>query len=420
MEPKWEETWEEFCSSDEDIAELKELASLLSKMEPVQASPSFQEELKKRLFEQEKADPALKKNLRIGRWARPLFATAAALILVVSLTFFYGDARPGQPGQQDPLFTAREDFASKSMKSGEVLVEEPSGGEKNREKTNEVVVESGSGVEEPTPGQEPGTLDAHGDDPHQDSNPPPIKEETGPVSEQEVESPLPRTQDNLVEEEETIKEEPQFEIWGKQVQLAADIKLPDYYYDAVAGEKDLAPADVKYAWRPGGKFSIAVNGEEKPGLEPKISKKLSEKGFQVEGAYLKINSIQETQKGVFAEVFFKPRKSSADDPHLVVYYEEDKDIISFYCEEKGKPAGTAYYRLLSPAQAFERTKDAKIYASTELLNFSFQVVNLTYYDFPLGDGRQEKLVKLPAYCYTGMETGPEGKEFKLYLPAVAR
>jgi hypothetical protein len=428
MVPGWDESLEEYCTSPEEIEELKGLVSLLSQMEQIQASPSYQQELKMRLLEREKADLALKerkafslsnfKNWRASSWIRPLFATAAAFLLVISLTVFYGDARSGQQGS---LHTAREDFVRKTLPLNEISAEDHSG--KGMEESNEGTVEIGENVDgdkinavEPPPEQSPGA-EVNQDLPQHEHNTSPVQEEIGTPPEQKKETPLPvQSQDNPAEEG-TIKEEPQFEIWGKklQAQLAASVKLPDYYYNVVAGEKDFGLAEAKYDWRPGGKIVIMVNGNDEAGLEADVSKKLSGKGFQVDGAYLKVNSIQETQKGNFAEVFFKSQKCSADDPLLVVYYEEGKDIVSFYCEEKG---GTGYYLLLTPAQAFERSKEAKVYASSELLRFSFQEVNLTYYDFPQGDGRQEKLVKLPAYCFTGMETGPGGKEFKLYLPAV--
>jgi hypothetical protein len=399
----WDESLEKLCSSDEEIKDLKELASLLSGMEPVQPSPSFQSELKSKLLA-EKAGTKARIFPWGGKfWIRPSFAAVAALILVVSLSVFYSAEHPVK---REPLTAAQ-----KELVSNQAELTKPDTGE----------VPDGQGGEEQETGEEEVSWEQVPETEKRGQNElPAVDDDKSVTSGSHEQAPLP-SQGGL-EEGEQLRKEPQFEIWEKQqvLQLAGGVKLPDYYYHAGAGDADLELAEAKHTWRPGGKYVIVLNNGDQHSMESKVTKTLSTKGFQVEGAYLEINDIQETQKGVFAEVFFKPQKSSPDDPVLVVYYEEGKDITAYYYEEKGKTAKPGFYPLLSPSQAFERSKEANIYAASQPLRFSFQEVELTCYDFLLEGSGQQKTVKLPAYCFTGMETTSNGQEFKLYLPAVAQ
>ncbi|RJX27323.1 MAG: hypothetical protein C4554_04420 [Dethiobacter sp.] len=404
---EWDKSVEELCSSPEEIQELKNVAFLLWDMPRPQSSSSFQAELKGRLMEkalleenyvckENKIFQFINKGHKYSRkilLARPLFTAAAAVLLIVSLAVFHnqGQVKPFSPeiaspenpsgievAQNDPA-VEKEPFVSPVDKGP---VEKPSGeGAGNLTGT----------VPERTPTSGPGDQPGATADPGK----PAVTEEP-------------------------LKVAPEFEAWKNQqsFKLAGEIKLPPVYYRV---EKDTAVTveNVSNSWKPRKIVAVSVASEAQiTGTKAWAGEILSNEGFIVrEGDYLEVN-LQETQKGLFVEVFYRPQKSTDNDPTLVLHYQEGTGILSYYYEEEGKAAQPGYYPLLPPAEAFKQVNNLKWYALSQRLDFSFQEVVLTYYDFLLEEDGREKTVKLPAYCFLGMETLHNGGELKLYLPAV--
>ena len=411
---EWDKSIEELCSSQEEIQELKEIASLLQGIPPARASYSFQTELKARLMEKaltgekrvsrgNKLLYLINKSYRYGGAilkAHPLLATAAAVLLVVSLTVFSnrGLVTPVPPGIVSP------------EKPPEIIVAENPNPKDIKPEENTLPVEPGAEVRTPEEGSSddpgageilPETVTTPAD------NPPPA-----------VEKPS----EPPVVTEKPIGEEPEFEALKnlQSYRLAGAVNLPSVYYKA---ERDAAvPAEnVHCSWKP--RKIVASTDPDGAGIfgtEAWVAEDLSNKGFIVrEGDYLRIN-LQETPKDSFAEVFYRPRKGIDNVLTLVLHYQEGAGAgtLSYYYREEGEAGQPGFYPILSPSEAFKQVADLQWYAPLQLLDFSFQEVALTYYDFLLEEDGGPRYVKLPAYRFLGREILSDGGELIIYLPAI--
>jgi hypothetical protein len=405
---EWDKSVEELCSSPEEIQELKKVASLLWDMPRTQSSSSFQAELKERLMEkalfeenyvckENKVLHFINKGYKYSGkvlLARPLFTAAAAVLVIISLAVFY---HQGQVKPYSPEITSPENPPEI------IIVQNP----EDVETEQYIPPVDQDPVEKPS-GESTGTLTETVSErtttPGAGDKPPENKDPTEPVA----------------TEEQPLKDDPEFEAWKNQksFRLAGQINLPPVYYKV---EKDAAvPAEnVSYSWKPRKIVASTVPSEDRIfGTEAWAGEILSNNGFIVrEDDYLETN-LQETQKGLFAEVFYRPQKSAGNVLTLVLHYQDGTGILSYYYKEEGEAVQPGFYPLLSPAEAFKQADSLKWYAPSQRLDFSFQEVVLTYHDFLLEENGQQKTVKLPAYCFLGMETVHNGGELNLYLPAV--
>ncbi len=425
----WDKSIEELCSSKEEAQELKEVASLLRSMPGVRASSSFQAELKARLMEKALSEDmyALEGNkkenkvlhlMNIGyRYggkilkARPLFTAVAAVFVILMMAVFYSQGRVEPPA---PPQIASSENPARSESAPEILVEHRA--ENGEEERNSIPAKPGQQELEDSHGA--GNIVPPEDTPSEKATPP---EET-PVKENPDEDPAgPNVPE--VTETQPLKSDPEFEVWKNRQHfvVAGQINLPPVYYGV---ERDAAlPAErVSCSWTPWKTTPVSKETGESVvfGTEAWAEEILSNNGFIFsDGDYLEIN-LQETQKGLFAEVFYRPQKNAGKALTLVLHCQEGAGILSYYYKEEGEAAKPGYYPLLTPSEAFKQVDTLQWYASSPRLDlsFQFQEVTLTYNDFLLVKNGRQDTVRLPAYCFLGRETNHNGGVLKLFLPAV--
>jgi len=428
---EWDKSIEELCSSKEEVQELKEVASLLRSMPGARSSSSFQAELKAQLME--KALPedmyALEGNkkenkvlhlMNIGyRYggkilkARPLFTAVAAVFVIIMMAVFYNQGRVEPP---IPPQIASSENPAESESPPEMLVGHHA--ESGEEERNIPPAEPGQQESEDSHGT--GNIAPPGDTPPEKTTPP---EET-PIKENPDEDPTgPAVPE--VTETQPLKSDPEFEAWKNRQNfvVAGQINLPPVYYGV---ERDAAlPAKrVNCSWTPWKTTPVSKGPGDTVvfGTEDWAEETLSNNGFIFsDGDYLECN-LQETQKGLFAEVFYRPQKSAGKALTLVLHCQEGAGILSYYYKEEGEAAQPGYYPLLTPSEAFKQADTLQWYASSPRLDlsFQFQEVILTYNDFLLVENGRQDTVRLPAYCFLGREMNHNGGQLKLFLPAVKR
>ena len=148
-------------------------------------------------------------------------------------------------------------------------------------------------------------------------------------------------------ETQPLKNDPEFEVWKNRQNfvVAGQINLPPVYYGV---ERDAAlPAErVNCSWTPRKTIVYRETGEAGVfGTEDWAEEILSNNGFIFsDGDYLECN-LQETQKGLFAEVSYRPQKSAGKALTLVLHCQEGTGILSYYYKEEGEAAQPGYYPL---------------------------------------------------------------------------
>lgn len=408
---EWDKSLEELCSSPEEVQELKKVASLLRDMPDTQPSPAFQAMLRAQLLEKAQLEgksvsPGGKmlflfhKGYKYG-WkllrARSLPAAAAAILLVLSLSLFYGRG-PVEPFPAG--ITSPENLP-------EIIVAD-------NHDPDDIGIEKHSppAEQEPAvkpPGESGDTPGAEGSAPEKTAvpadNPPAVEGSDEPVP----------------PEEEPVKEDPDFEAWKglRSYRLAGAVNLPSVYYGVEQGDATAPAENVRCAWKPRKTvYSANPGGAGVFGTKAWAVEDLSNNGFIVgAGDYIQSN-LYENPKGLFAEVFYRSQKGAGNALTLVLHYQEGTGILAYYCKEDGGAGQPGFYPLLSPAEAFKQADGLKWFAPLPRLDFSFQEVALTYHDFLLEENGQEKTVKLPAYRFLGRETINNGGELVIYLPAI--
>ncbi|MDO9534708.1 MAG: hypothetical protein Q7J85_05105 [Bacillota bacterium] len=382
---EWDKSLEELCSSEQEVQDLKEVASMFCDMQKTESSSSFRDSLKNNLLKNEKVLKIPRRKL----FTRPLFATAAAaaVLVIIALSVF------SNPRQIDPKITSPGDYPPLEIAQVDPLVSEldltPGGEEDTNEQPNVDV--PGNGKIDPVP-EVSKPKDNTSGDPGSSATHTPI--------------------------EDSLKEEPEFEAWRneKSFKLAGNLLLSPVYYNVTAEEGITPSQNVNYNWKPSKTVVATGVAGETVGSKAWARELLLNEGFMPsEADYLRINS-QETQKGLFVEVFYRDLKSSG--LTLVLHFQEGKGILAYYYEDMGEAKEAGFYPILSPSKAFEQAKNLEWFGPTQRLNFSFQEVTLTYHLFTIEENGVEKSIKLPAYCFLGMETFNNGGVLKVYLPAV--
>ncbi len=424
---EWDKTMEDLCSSEKEIQELREVASLLCGMQKAQSSPLFKDNLKARLMEgagtEASGSPGKKSGLfklktfcsrkKNGLLGSPVFSAAAVLLLIVAVTFFYN---------QGPAVYNPEIADPSRPRDPEIYI---SSGGRNAE---EQFPESGGAVIPPAKGE--------------NEDPPPVKDppEENPAGHEgvsipeDLEATAPET--GIVNdpqpvdpagpgkpvsgEEGALKKEPDFEALknGKALALVGKVKPASVYY-GVKKEDRPDPADnTRCLWEPRKKTLSNFRGEGGTiGTETWAMEILLNEGFMVKSADQLQVVPQETQKGIYAEIVYKEQSSDRQNPALVLLFGAEEGIMSYYYQEQGEYAEPGFYRLLSPTQAFKQVQELQWYTSQPRMSFTFQEVSLIYYQFEVEEGGGKKTITLPAYCYVGMSLS-HGDAFKVYVPAV--
>ncbi len=434
----WDKSIEDFCSSEKEIQELQEVASLLCGMQKAQSSPLFRDNLKARLMEksEEEGSATAGKNSRLFKLktllfkknsllGSPVFSAAAVVLLIVAVTFFYNQSPTvDNPEIANPSgHQAPETYISSSNRhyeegqfqgqfpeSGNAYIPPGEGENGDQPSINDPVKE--------VPGNQEGLAP---EDPEAPEGPeetaPETGTETGTLNPESAGPAGPGKPGNG--EENTLKEEPEFEAWknGKVLALGGKVKPASVYY-SVKKEDNPEPADnTRCTWEPRKYLSSAPGEGGTIGTETWAKEILLNEGFMVKSAdQLQVNP-QETQKGIYAEIIYKERKSSEQSPALILLCGEKEGILSYYYQEQGGYAEPGFYRLLSPAQAFKNVKDLQWYTPQQRMSFSFQEVSLTYHEFEVEENGGKKTITLPAYCYVGTPLS-NGDAFKVYVPAI--
>ncbi len=426
----WDKSMEDLCSSEKEIQKLQEVASLLSGMPKAESSPLFRDNLKERLMEkagEEGSAPAGKKsrlfNLKTALLAKkknsllgsPVFSAAAVVLFIVAVTFFYNQspiidnpeiANPSGPQVPETHISSSDRHSEEGPLSEGVGTDIPPAGR-----------EDGDPPPEKDPVKEvPGN---HEDvlTPRDPGDPGETTPETGILNDPETLDPTGPDNNG---EENPLKEEPEFEAWknGKVLALGGKLKLASVYYD-VKKEDSPDPADnTRCSWDPRKNLSAAGGEGGTIGTNAWAKEILLNEGFMVESAdHLQVNP-QETQKGIYAEIIYKERKSGGQNPALILLCGEKEGILGYYYQEQGGAAAEpGFYRLLSPAQAFKHVKELQWYTPQQRMLFSFQKVSLTYHEFEVEENGGQKTITLPAYCYVGMPLS-KGDAIKIYVPAI--
>ncbi|NMB40856.1 MAG: hypothetical protein GX996_02845 [Firmicutes bacterium] len=407
--------FEGFGSSQEEVQELKKIASFIKDLPKAQPSSVFRAGLRERLADKahskvktfsgkNKVFRLVDKGYEYGRRmlkASHLLAAAAAVFLIISLAVFYSQ---GKAGFVPPYVISTE------KTPGTVVSEDHDLDGMETEKYAPIAEQEPE--IKPSEGENSDTPEAEETVPDNTTNTTIPEENDAP----EIDKPgEPKV------EEEPTKDDPEFEAWKNRqnfVLAKGSINLPPVYYNA---EHDAAvPADnIRYSWNPRKIVALTSPGKSGEfGTEAWAKENLSNNGFVVKkGDYLKID-LHETPKGLFAEVFYKPLKSADSAPTLVLHYQDEVGILSYYYEEKGAVGQPGFYPILSPAEAFKQVGNLEWYAPSQRLDFSFQEVSLVYHDFSLKESNGQKTVKLPSYRFLGRETLDKGGELIICLPAV--
>lgn len=425
--PQYEwESIEGLCSSEKEAQELQEVASLLSGMPKAQSSPVFRDNLKERLMEKVKDE----ENAAAGGKSRlvdlkgllsrkhslrsPVFSAAAAVLLIIAVTFLYNQGIfINKPEIADPTNPPPSETYISSSDPQSREEQRPEGG------GNDVPpIESGN--EDPLPNGDP-TGEAP-DNSEEGSIPEGLAPETETQESHETRQDPEATDPAkpLQGEGDLLREEPEFEAWKNERTLAlgGQLKPASVYYNVKKEDNPEPVENTRCFWNPRKYVSLAEGAEGTMGSKAWAEEILLNEGFMVKSRdYLEIVQ-QETQKGTYAEIIYKERKSGKQNPSLILLCGEKEGIISYYYEEQGRYTEPGFYRLLSPAQAFERVKELRWYTPQQRASFSFQEVSLTYHEFEVEENGRQKTVTLPAYCYLGMYTLSDGDAFQVYVPAI--
>ncbi len=431
-----DKAWREFCSSSQEARELEKIASLLAGLPRVQPSSSFQSELKASLLEKSQAmlegagRKKKKSRLFVGmeQYFHRFFsrsinsaAVAAAVVAIIALTVFYnqGATKPG-PGKHAPLnpFIAMFEQNEQEQVAGEENLppaeKKALPGDLPDNKAGKTgLEEDGPAVTSPvSPGQE-GEVDP----PSQGL--PPGKQEAVAGERKTPDQFMPPEPEN--DPEVPLKTAPVFSVEKnmRSIKLAGKINIPPVYYNTTRAEAAAPLENVNYAWKPRKTIASMAGAEVRSIGTPAWAQEiLSNEGFSIREGDLLVTNYQETQKGNFVEIFYSSQKSGEPGPKLILHYEEGKGIINYYYQEQGGIWQPGFYPLLSPAQVFARAKEVEWYASAARLDFTFQEVFFTYYDFLVEEKDQRITRRLPAYCFIGRDTFQNSGELQLYLPAV--
>lgn len=415
--------FKDFCSSEEEICELEEMASLLSSMDKEEASPSFRSELKRGVLRESRREEEERKTQPIwNRLSLPGFtprsvvaAAAAGLLMVVLATYYvqgevgigFGALAPEQRSEGIALYDAQREQEKQ---------------EESRDLLKEADPDEELFAPEKTPGEEEdaeetGEIAEEGQEETQPSPKDPSAEEKEEAKEERKDTREPKKETDKNEEEpaeDKPPKDPEFDIWKehREFKLAGAVDLPGSNFEKLeAGDHkvNLSFDPNRYM------ISAAEEDAQEFGTRAWAREILSQLGFvTTSNDYLKVDN-QESQKGKFAEVYYKPRGSGY--PTLFIYYQEKEGIHSFYYEERGAASTPGYYELLSPSSAFAQARGVELKA-TSPLQYSFKEVSLTYHEFVVEENGRQKKVKLPAYEFTGMETRQDKGEARFYVPAV--
>ena len=428
-----EDFLDEYSSSEKDIGELQEISDLLSEMEGVQLSSSFQAGLRKKLLAKaaEQKDAEYGKSAERGKFPfmlfantshdmkkrrrlLPVFAAAAAVLLVVSVTIFYSgggvfslagvtSSREEPPSDtRVSLFNGdEEETESDEQERGAELYspgEERLPGDENDDEENDLDEKKDVDEENDLDEADEAEKDERGQ----------LKEDT--KQSEEKTDPEQHTPTREETDEKEDKGDPEHEIWEnrKDFRLAGEINMSPTYYPAQEKDKLEAASEINYTWEPG-KISIATNDSKAFGTSSWGVNILSSKGFAVSENEIEVE-IFETEEGKIAELFYKAQGRR---PTLIVHYKEESGNILFSYEEKGEVAQPGFYKLLKPEEALKKVGRLDLYAPDEKLSLSFQKVSFSYHEF-FKKGEEES-IRLPAYKFVGM--GDHG-ELEIYLPAV--
>lgn len=427
---QWDESIEELCSSTEEIQELKEIASLLHSMPKMQSSSSFQDELRKSLLEKSpgKSGKTTKKNKKNDLIAGVLkfsqkhlsyyVLTAATVIMVVALTLLHskGPVKPGpENGRAPDPYTA--------------MLEQKKPGGQDHEETFPSIVEEDPRVKPPAPEQETETGETETTGIGEIPVTPPGGDVT-PAQGQSAEGPAVGAEPNAdpdksvhpVTQAELNEPETEFKVDQnlQSFKVAGTVNLSPVFYKTTPAETAAPVEKVNQAWKPRKTVVSMLQSETRsPGTMEWAREILTNEGFPVREGDVLESRLRETSSGSLVEVSYLPRKGGdLQELPVIMHYEEGKGILAYYYQEDGKVLPPGFYTLLSPAKAFEQVRGVEWYAAVPRLDFSFQEVYLTYYDFPVGDQTAPQKQRLPAYCFLGRETFNNGGELKLYLPAI--
>ena len=441
---------EDVSSSEKEREELQEIASLISNMQAEQPSSSFQTRLKEKLMEQANEQAAGNANSNSGQnkkhrfyWKRfrPLYAVAAAAAVILAFVVFFtdgpqnwgsGTADPDKPPSERiiairnfarlPQISSSNEAETRKTEDDEIdAVEQETNTETERDRSNEISEKDQKPGEEKPAREQDATGDDRdqigeeriGDDetPSKQDDPDKAKD---PDTDKVDETDKPETDPD--EESDPLNPEPEFDIWEKEqsVRVAGVVDLPEIKYGEKAIEEQEPVGSIDYSWRPGMIVEASVSSI---GTTEWARKLLADEGFTVGTNDTLEITEQKTQKGTFLEIVHAPPRSSS--LPMVVYYQEDRGIIGYYYEEKGSALQAGYYPILSPSKAFEQIKDVPVYSEYKRLDFSFRKVSLEYHEFVIVRNGEQRLTKLPAYRFTGMEVTRGGGEINIYLPAVS-
>ena len=411
----WEDCLEEFCTSPEEAAGLKETASLFEQLPEAHYSTSFQDELKQKLLaraaEQGKARQHqgriiyVLEKMRNSSRSRSIGLVAAAVLIL----FFAGSVlnnaltEPGKPeaggpgSQETPLISDANGFlphdSSTPLSDGMDVFEIPGptegplqgdeGEDPAEQQDITSVEEGGTAPESSTQQSEPPKPT---DDEQQDTKP-----------DEEVVPPLPN--------------DPDFKVFENRrtYSVAGNVVL-NY---GSASDELYAVEDVQYNWEPN-KIVLAAEEEHSFGTTAWARKLLTDEGFRVNARDAIKVEMQETTQGLYAEIFYQVA------PALVLHVHEDKGILDYYYEEKGDVAAKGYYALLTPAKALKQQIELKSSIDGQQLQFSFRTVRLTYHEFLVEKDGTEERMRLPAYSFTGSEKYQGKEAVSFYVPAVKK
>jgi len=464
---------EEMGASEEEQEKLQEVVSLLSNMQEELPSSSFQSSLKERLMQQaqeqkyhvdtgsaghnrssnDQENPVVQipssKEKKESGWKhyRPLFAVATAASVIVAMVLFSGYGAQlwgrdsadsdGSSGRivairnllkppEISILTDKDELPDSDSENEHDLAIDPdreretATQEQELEKDEQDSVSADDDQKEDvpttdeTPSKKEKSPEADSDTSDDEKTPAEEKDDGDEIDKAEQEKDE-QEKDEQEKEKDPLSPEPEFEIWDQEqdIRLAGIVDLPELKYGKYDDEELDQVGNIEYSWRPGMIMEASV---ESVGTTDWAKKLLSGEGFTVsQNDALKIEE-QETQKGKFVEIKFTPSRRSA--LPMVVYYQQDRGIISYYYQEKGDALEAGYYPLLSPSRAFEQVEDVPVYSEHERLDFSFRKVSLEYHEFTLKKDDREQSVKMPAYRFKGMEVTKGSEEIDIYLPAV--
>jgi hypothetical protein len=407
-------------------------------MPQVQSSSSFQDELRQSLLEKSsgtggnvvrknKANDLFAGILKFSQKHLSYYAlTAATVLMVVALALFYNEvpvkSGPGHDRLSDPYTAMIEQKTPAGQEQGGDVF--PS------------IVEEGPRVKPPAPsapsapGQEtepgetetPGTGETPVTPPGGDVPPAPGQPANKPEPEAGTEPKIdPDEPAPPAMQAEPAAPETEFKV-GKNLQslkVAGNVNLPPVFYRTTSAETDTPVEKINQAWKPRKTVVSMLQSEARSIATPEWAREVfTNEGFPVREGDVLESSLRETSAGALVEVSYLPRKGGLQELPVILHYEEGKGITAYYYQEDGKVLPPGFYTLLSPAKAFEQVRKVEWYAASPRLDFSFQEVYLTYYDFPVGDPDAPQKQRLPAYCFLGRETFNNGGELKLYLPAI--